>query len=120
MADFAAKTHDHQTLEGTTHVNGCTVSRTSFSENYPRKFARLIAKQLIKINPNKTRSRVYGDAFVVANRAFKRAQTGDTKTSVKRAKLNHQPLIEPQMMPAKRRRLDSKERIEIQPRASNL
>ena len=42
--------HEHQILEGSTMVNGKRVNRTSFSEKYPRKFARLIVKQLCKIS----------------------------------------------------------------------
>eukprot|EP00435_Cladocopium_sp_Y103_P048285 s125_g14.t1 len=40
--------HEHQPLEGSTHVQGQIIARTSFSENYTRKFARLVAKVLLK------------------------------------------------------------------------
>ena len=41
--------HVHQPLEGTTVDKGRRISRTSFSENYPRKFARRVAQHLSKI-----------------------------------------------------------------------
>lgn len=40
--------HDHQPLEGSTIHNGRRVSRTAFSENYPRKFARYVATLIAK------------------------------------------------------------------------
>ena len=40
--------HNHQPLEGMTVDQGRRISRTSFSENYPRKFARRIAQSIIK------------------------------------------------------------------------
>ena len=41
--------HDHQMLEGSIQVQGQRINRTTYSEKYPRKFARLIVKQLCKI-----------------------------------------------------------------------
>ena len=41
--------HEHQEIEGSCHVNGKTMNRSSFSENYPRKFARRVAKCLCKV-----------------------------------------------------------------------
>eukprot|EP00435_Cladocopium_sp_Y103_P020428 s2013_g5.t1 len=40
--------HEHQPMEGSTHVHGLSIARTMFSERYPRKFARLISKVLLK------------------------------------------------------------------------
>lgn len=40
--------HDHQPIEGSTSVHGHGIARSVFSERYPRKFARLIAKQILK------------------------------------------------------------------------
>ena len=40
------KNHDHQHLEGSTQIHGHSVLRTKFSEIYPRKFVRLVAKVL--------------------------------------------------------------------------
>jgi hypothetical protein len=42
------KNHTHQQLEGSTYVHGQSVLRTKFSEIYPRKFVRLVAKTLSK------------------------------------------------------------------------
>ena len=47
---FCNKAHQHQTLEGCTHVKGHTMKRTQFTEKYPRKFARYVAKIMIKGN----------------------------------------------------------------------
>lgn len=105
---FCNRNHEHQTLEGTTHVHGQSVSRTSYSENYPRKFARLVAKCLVKFHGNRSERQAYDEALAAINRAFKRDSNGDQNSPAKRAKLTHQPLIEPQMMPAKRRRLATK------------
>ena len=41
--------HEHQKLEGQTIYQGQRMTRTSFSENYPRKFARLVASTICKI-----------------------------------------------------------------------
>eukprot|EP00435_Cladocopium_sp_Y103_P055989 s1015_g18.t1 len=40
--------HVHQIIEGSTKLQGVSISRSQFSERYPRKFARLIAKTLSK------------------------------------------------------------------------
>ena len=40
--------HCHQPIEGTTRVHGQGIARSTFSERYPRKFARMIAKCIIK------------------------------------------------------------------------
>ena len=41
--------HEHQVLEGTTSWQGKRINRTAYSEKYPRKFARLIVRQLCKL-----------------------------------------------------------------------
>ena len=38
--------HRHQPLEGSTKLHGKSISRTKFSESYPRKFARCVAQVL--------------------------------------------------------------------------
>ena len=40
--------HNHQVIEGSTVSQGMSISRAKFSELYPRKFARLIAKTIVK------------------------------------------------------------------------
>ena len=41
-------THEHQVIEGTTIVNGYRVNRSQFTEDYPRKFARQVSRELLK------------------------------------------------------------------------
>jgi len=41
--------HEHQTLEGPTIYQGTRMNRTTYSENYPRKFARIVASTVCKI-----------------------------------------------------------------------
>ncbi len=41
--------HDHQQIEGSTTLKGESIQRSSFSENYTRKFARLIVRHLCKV-----------------------------------------------------------------------
>ena len=40
--------HEHQVIEGSTIVHGQNVSRATFSELYPRRFARRVAKVMLK------------------------------------------------------------------------
>ena len=41
--------HQHQQVQGTCRVDGNNMLRTNFTENYPRKFARRLAKSLCKL-----------------------------------------------------------------------
>ena len=41
--------HEHQTVEGKTHVQGKAINRSTFTENYPRKFARRLAMLMGKV-----------------------------------------------------------------------
>ena len=45
--------HEHQSIEGQTYHNGERMSRSTFSENYPRKFARIVAGTVCKIQKPK-------------------------------------------------------------------
>ena len=45
--------HDHQQIEGTTEVQGKCVNRSTFSENYPRKFARLVVSHICRLSVQK-------------------------------------------------------------------
>ena len=45
--------HDHQTIEGTTYDAQGPILRTKYSEIYPRKFARTIAKTLTQLRDEK-------------------------------------------------------------------
>lgn len=42
------KDHQHQVIEGSTVINGHRVNRSQYTEDYPRKFARQVAKELLK------------------------------------------------------------------------
>ena len=37
--------HTHQSIEGQTKFQGQTMNRSTFTEHYPRKFARLLARR---------------------------------------------------------------------------
>lgn len=45
--------HEHQQIEGSTTWKNTSVQRSSFSENYTRKFARLVMKHLCKLRKPK-------------------------------------------------------------------
>ena len=40
--------HVHQPIEGSTHADGQSIARSAFSEVYPRRFARRVAKTMLK------------------------------------------------------------------------
>lgn len=40
--------HTHQVIEGTTVVHGHRINRSQFTEDYPRKFARQVSRELLK------------------------------------------------------------------------
>ena len=63
--------HDHQQIEGSTEFHGKRINRSSFSENYPRKFARLVVGHICRLSSQKDFS------FAV-----------EAESSVKRRKLN--------------------------------
>ena len=42
------KNHEHQAIEGSTKSEGKVISRSSFTENYPRKFVRYVAKIILQ------------------------------------------------------------------------
>ena len=42
------KNHEHQAIEGSTKSEGKVVSRSSYTENYPRKFVRYVAKVMLQ------------------------------------------------------------------------
>ena len=95
--------HEHQPLEGDTYVKGNRVTRTSYSENYTRKFARMIAKIITKINVLKEHQE---DVALVSR--VKRPSGVEICRRAKRVKLQESQLIEPTELPAKRRRMHGK------------
>ena len=48
---LCAQNHIHQRIEGQTKINGETISRSTFTENYPVHFARQIAKTILYEKP---------------------------------------------------------------------
>lgn len=101
--------HEHQPLEGSTMHKGHRKLRTEFSEQYPRKFARALAKVLTSFQNRRQEPK----DFVQWNAAFavtdKRKVIAVPSMQAKRIKLNTAQLIEPQQMPKKRRRLGEKQ-----------
>ena len=73
--------HDHQSLEGQTIHQGHRINRTSFSENYPRKFARIIISVMCKIT--KPRELPYrSEAFVNVNETSKTEEPSSKRQRV--------------------------------------
>ena len=73
--------HDHQSLEGQTIYQGQRVNRTSFSENYPRKFARILVSVMCKIL--KPRELPYrNEAFVNVNETSKTEEPSSKRQRV--------------------------------------
>ena len=102
------KQHDHQPLEGNTIHKGVSIRRTAFSENYTRKFARSLAQVLTKVKNMKEMPIMCLESTAFAMQGIKRLSKAQTGVSAKRAKLQNSSLIEPQEMPAKRRRIQGK------------
>ena len=105
--------HQHQTLEGETMFKGHRVRRTEFSENYTRKFARTLAQVLTKVKMIKEAPlHVAEHEPSFASSGAKRRSVSAGVQSAKRAKLKEgsikSVLINPEMLPSKRRRLSEK------------
>ena len=114
--------HQHQTLEGHTTVKGHSIRRTEFSENYTRKFARTLAHVLTKLRTIKEapwHSAEYDFSF--ASAGVKRSPASASASNAKRAKLKtgslKSALINPEVLPSKRRRLSEKSQDERSPKA---
>ena len=105
-------THDHhQRIEGTTKIDGNRILRSQFSENYPRKFARSIAIQLLK-KPND--DHIKTDCFVSLARSLDIGVDDrlrkKPRLSMFRAKSEASRVSEPSTTePAKRRRMEVKQ-----------
>ena len=63
------KNHDHQAIEGTTKYEGRTISRSAYTENYPRKFVRYVSRILLRkqIHTERPIGWELQEAFVTAN-----------------------------------------------------
>ena len=84
------------------------IQRTSFSENYSRKFARSIAHVLTKVKYMKEMPILCWEETAFAMQGTKRVSSQGPSFQAKRAKLQNSSLIEPKEMPAKRRRVHEK------------
>ena len=101
-----SRNHDHQQIEGSTVYEGKTVSRTSFSENYPRKFARQVVKVIQQIFP-KERPMAW-DVLVEAPSNDDKPIDRLAKRVRAQARLKHR--VPPAPVPvAKRRKLGTKQ-----------
>lgn len=104
--------HDHQTIEGTTHTTQGPVLRTKFSEIYPRKFARTIAKTMLQIRderPFQYDPRIHLQGIAVQTQPAYAATTGNrpVRDRFPRSELISPPLETDPMI--KRRRLSGKQ-----------
>ena len=108
--------HEHQCLEGQTLHQGNRVTRTSFSENYPRKFARIIAMVMCKIQ--KPREDIYRNvAFTHASDDLSKSEEPSAKRQrlSQRARLKISRTMEADRVPwGKRQRLIGKNNPPIQ------
>ena len=107
--------HEHQVLEGNIRLKGQTISRTTYSEGYPRKFARQVARLLGKLSIVREPPKDYHQwcqAFVAE--AKRAVRTSGAEPVAKRAKFQAANLIEPEQLSLKRRRLHEKTDESIQ------
>jgi hypothetical protein len=115
---YCRRNHDHQALEGNTTVKGMSIKRTEFSERYPRKFARQVAKVLMQTENDVPKG--YSDEIPIlaaeakrklsntgakAGQISKRSRSSTSSSSLKRLPAR---LVKPSDLPDKRRRIDGK------------
>ena len=109
--------HVHQHLEGTICHNGHTIHRTAFSEIYPRKFARSVAKVLISPKHSwpfnwQTRRLLHGLANsepVLANQQVRSHHFAKTRNRPVFPRSQLSAPISDMSETSKRRRLDGKQ-----------
>ena len=97
--------HEHQRIEGSTVYQGQVIARTKFTEMYPRKFARSVAKTML----HDFNSRPFDDpSFVVSHEPSSRALK-QSRSSGFRAKPSIPRAVDPSELPEmKRRRISGK------------
>lgn len=97
--------HEHQRVEGSTVYQGQVIARTKFTEMYPRKFARSVAKTML----HDFNSRPFDDpSFVVSHEPSSRALK-QSRSSGFRAKPSIPRAVDPSELPEmKRRRISGK------------
>lgn len=101
----------HQRIEGTTKIAGNRILRSQFTENYPRKFARSIATQILKRPQD---DHIKTDCFVSLARSLDNSLDDrlqkKPRLSMFRAKSEASRVSEPSTTePAKRRRMEMKQ-----------
>ena len=115
---FCNKAHQHQTLEGCTHVKGHTMKRTQFTEKYPRKFARYVAKIMIKGNHGNPKG-YFEEVPVLAAEAKRKSSSARASMPPEGKRIKRMPasfsakrqpakLIRPDGLHLKRRRMEGK------------
>ena len=107
--------HEHQVLEGSTVHNGVRKNRTEFSEIYPRKFARSLAKMLTSFANIRTEPKEFSqwkEVFAAAVKRQSSDRAGTKESPAKRIRANTARRREPPADSNKRRRkgdVESKE-----------
>ena len=102
--------HEHQCLEGQTITQGNRITRTSFSENYTRKFARIIATVMCKImKPREDVYRCVAETNAVDDRNKSDEPSTKRQRLSQRARLKISRTMEADRVPwGKRQRLTGK------------
>ena len=104
------RNHEHQRLEGSVSLNNHQVRRTAYSENYPRKFARAVAKILVSVRTNTESPRGYQrwDHVLAAADSKRKSTEADSNHRAAKYLKPAAKLIAPNEMATKRRRLNQK------------
>ena len=101
--------HQHQVLEGQTVYRGERVNRTAFSENYPRKFARIVAQTVCKIQKPKELPYLMEESAYMNNSTDTTEPSGKRRRTSQQARLKMSRTLEATQVPwGKRLRLTGK------------
>ena len=97
--------HEHQRIEGNTWYQGKAIARTKFTELYPRKFARSVAKTML----TDFGSKPIGDSVLVTSHEPSARAHKQSRSSGFRAKPSIPRAVDPAELPEmKRRRISGK------------
>ena len=104
--------HQHQVIEGSVKVNGEIISRSTFTENYPRKFARQVMITLMKIDSHDYPKPSHSEAFAADHPESSRQCKKPRLVQSLRAGVILPRVSEPSQLPeSKRRRLGTKQEV---------
>ena len=106
---FCRHDHEHQVLEGSTVHQGVRKNRTEFSENYPRKFARSLAKMLTSFGNTRSEPKDFSqwnEVFAAAVKRQSSTRAGTKESPAKRIRTNTAKKSEPLTDSNKRKRKD--------------